>query len=137
MKGALPPSSIDTFFTVDAHCRISALPTSVEPVKENLRTSGLSVSSLPIPRESVVVTTLKTPAGTPASSASTARASADSGVSEAGLMTTGQPAARAGPALRVIIAFGKFQGVTMPTTPTLCLMVRIRRSGRWVGMTSP
>jgi hypothetical protein len=137
MKGALPPSSIETFLTVEAHWRIRVLPTSVDPVNENLRTSGLSVNSSPTLRESVVVRTLNTPAGTPASSASTASASADRGVSEAGLMTTGQPAASAGPALRVIIALGKFHGVTMPTTPTLCLMVRMRRSGRWVGITSP
>ena len=47
MNGALPPSSSETFFTVDAHCAISSLPTSVEPVNENLRTSGFCVSSRP------------------------------------------------------------------------------------------
>ena len=31
---------------VGAHCAISSLPTSVEPVKVSLRTSGLEVSSL-------------------------------------------------------------------------------------------
>ena len=48
MNGALPPSSSETFFTVPAHCAISCLPTSVEPVNVNLRTSGLVVSSSPI-----------------------------------------------------------------------------------------
>ncbi len=37
-----------------------------------------------------------------------ARASADSGVSSAGLTTTVQPAARAAPTFLVIIALGKF-----------------------------
>ena len=44
MNGALPPSSIDTFFTVPADCSTSILPTSVEPVKVILRTSGLAVN---------------------------------------------------------------------------------------------
>jgi len=35
----------------------------------------------------------------------------------AGFTTTGQPAARAGAHLRVIMAFGKFHGVIAATTP--------------------
>src|SRR3546814_1484159 len=50
-KGALPPSSSEIFFTVEAHCCISSLPTSVEPVKESLRTIGLEVISPPIRSE--------------------------------------------------------------------------------------
>src|ERR1700760_4135995 len=42
MKGALPPSSSETFLTVFAHCFMSSLPTSVEPVKVNLRPRGFS-----------------------------------------------------------------------------------------------
>src|SRR5512146_487402 len=121
MNGALPPSSSDTFFTVLAHCCISSLPTSVEPVNVNLRTSGFVVSSLPIGPE-VPVTTDSTPLGMPARSASTHNASAEYGVWLAGLMTMVQPAASAGPALRVIIALGKFQGVTAAHTPTGCLI---------------
>src|SRR5439155_6044117 len=41
MNGALPPNSSDIFFIVPAHCCISNLPTSVEPVKVNLRTIGV------------------------------------------------------------------------------------------------
>src|SRR5713101_5905189 len=48
MNGALPPNSSDIFFIVPAHCCISNLPTSVEPVKVNLRTIGFEVSSPPI-----------------------------------------------------------------------------------------
>src|ERR1700738_1078146 len=48
MNGALPPSSSDIFFTVPAHCAISFLPTSVDPVKVSLRTVGFDVISPPI-----------------------------------------------------------------------------------------
>jgi hypothetical protein len=43
MKGALPPNSSDSFLTVPAHCCISNLPTSVEPVKVSLRTIAFEV----------------------------------------------------------------------------------------------
>src|SRR4051812_6833322 len=136
MKGALPPSSSETFLTVLAHCFMSSLPTSVEPVKVNLRTIGLDVSSFPIgPAEPV--THDRTPFGTPARSASSHSASAEYGVMDAGLMTIVQPAASAGPALRVIIAFGKFHGVTAAQTPIGCLMTTMRRSGDCAGIVSP
>src|SRR5450830_1457482 len=69
IKGALPPSSSDNFLMVGAHCAMSRRPTSVEPVKDSLRTTGLEVNSPPMARGSPV-TTLKTPAGTPARAAS-------------------------------------------------------------------
>jgi hypothetical protein len=47
MNGALPPNSSASFLTVPPHCCISNLPTSVEPVKVNLRTIGFEVSSPP------------------------------------------------------------------------------------------
>ncbi len=137
MNGALPPSSSETFFTVVAHCAISCLPTAVEPVKENFRTSGFWVSSRPTSLARVVVTTLNTPLGRPARSASSARASAESGVSSAGLITKAQPAAMAGAALRVIMALGKFHGVMAVTTPIGCFSVRMRLPAAWVGITSP
>ena len=55
----------------------------------------------------------------------------------AGFSTTGQPAASAGPALRVIIAEGKFQGVMAATTPIGSFSTTIRLSGAWPGMVSP
>src|SRR5215467_13710060 len=67
MKGALPPNSIEVFLTVAAHCSISSLPISVEPVKLRLRTVGFEVISPPISLEPPV-TQEKTPAGTPARS---------------------------------------------------------------------
>jgi hypothetical protein len=63
------------------------------------------------------VTTLKVPAGKPAFSTKAARASAENGVSSAGLATQTQPAARAAAVLRTSMAKGKFHGVMKPTTP--------------------
>ena len=136
MKGELPPSSIETFLTVPAHCSRRIFPTAVEPVKDSFRTMGFPVSSPPT-AEDGPVTTLKTPAGIPARVASSPRASAESGVDEAGRATTVQPAASAGPALRVIMALGKFQGVMEATTPTGSFVTTILRSERCVGITSP
>ena len=95
---------------------MSTLPISVEPVKLSLRTSALPVISPPI-AVALPVTTLNTPLGTPARSASSAKASAENGVAVAGFSTMVQPAANAGPHLRVIIAAGKFQGVMAAHTP--------------------
>ena len=70
-----------------------------------------------------------TPFGIPARSAKTPITSADSGVSLAGRATKAQPAAKAGAALRVIIALGKFHGVIEAATPIGCLITVIRLSG--------
>src|SRR5712672_283121 len=76
MNGALPPNSRESFLTVPAHCSISNLPTSVEPVKVNLRTVGFEVISPPISFEPPV-TQEKTPFGTPARSANSHKARAE------------------------------------------------------------
>ena len=73
----------------------------------------------------------------PARSASSASASAESGVCSAGLQTIVLPAASAGAALRVIIAEGKFQGVMPPQTPTGCLSTTMRVSVCCAGIVSP
>jgi hypothetical protein len=73
----------------------------------------------------LVGSTLTTPSGTPASARMPATASAVSGVSLAGLRTTEQPAASAGPILRVAIAAGKFHGVISTLTPTGWRVTRI------------
>ena len=73
-----------------------------------------------------MVTTLTTPAGTPASSSRPARASIVNGVSWAGLTTVVHPAAMAGPILRVPMASGKFHGVMAKTGPTGCFIVTKR-----------
>ncbi len=48
MKGALPPSSKESFLTVEAQSAISCLPMEVEPVKLSILTIGLCVRTLPM-----------------------------------------------------------------------------------------
>src|SRR5687768_5065273 len=136
MNGALPPSSIDTFLTVEAAFWMSTLPTSVEPVKVIFWTSGLAQISSPI-SAAEPVTMLTTPLGKPTSSASAPQARPEYGVCEAGLTTAVQPAASAGPIFRASMDDGKFHGVIAAMTPTGCLMVMMRRSAHGDGTTSP
>ena len=56
--------------------------------------------------------------GRPASRASSAKRSALSGVSSAGLSTTVLPAASAGASFHAAIVSGKFHGTIRPTTPS-------------------
>ena len=139
MNGALPPSSREIFFSCGAHWAISSLPTAFEPVKPSFRTVGFDVISTPISAASSAapVTTESTPGGRPASSASAATASAESGVCSAGFSTIVQPAASAGADFRVGMAAGKFQGVIPAVTPTGSFSTTIRRSGLGGGIVSP
>ena len=117
---------------VEAAILYSSLATAVEPVKVTFFTEGFShISFATSLTFFCVVMILITPSGMPALLASceialknypcserkdqqtSAKASAVKGVSAGGLITVVQPAARAGPNFRVIIADGKFQGVMM------------------------
>mmetsp|Transcript_5514 Transcript_5514/g.9227 ORF Transcript_5514/g.9227 Transcript_5514/m.9227 type:complete len:203 (+) Transcript_5514:937-1545(+) len=139
MKGAFPPSSKDNLFTVSAQSAASLFPTNVDPVKLSFRTASDSHRTLPTPgvfaRDDV--TTCSTPGINPASSATLAIAMADNGVSSAGFTTIVHPAARAGASFLVIIAEGKFQGVTAAQTPTGCFIVIRRLEETLLGMTLP
>ena len=125
-NGALPPSSIEALTTVLADSASRVRPTSVEPVNDTLRTRSSASSAEAIAPDRRDGRTLTTPPGTPASARIAAIASAVSGVSEAGLRMTVQPAASAGPILRVAIAAGKFHGVMSRHTPTGWRMTRMR-----------
>src|SRR5215467_5754896 len=83
------------------------------------------------------VTQENTPFGTPARSANSHSARAENGVAVAGFSTIVQPAAKAGPALRVIIAAGKFHGVIAAHTPIGSLVTTIRLSEACAGIVSP
>ena len=64
-NGALPPSSIDVLTTLSAAWASRIRPTSVEPVKDTLRTRGscsIAETTLPELRDG---STLTTPAGHP------------------------------------------------------------------------
>ena len=130
IKGAFPPSSKLSLVRLSAQERTKNLPTNVDPVKLIFLTIGLEVRAFPISGASfrAPVTTLNTPAGTPASSASVAIASADSGVVSAGFKIIQLPAANAGAALRVTMAEGKFHGVIPAQTPIGCFITKIRES---------
>ena len=92
------------------------LPTSVEPVKQTLRTSGWVTNRWPT-TEPLPGSTVNTPSGRPASSASSAIRIAVRGVISAGLSTTVLPAASAGANPQPAIGIGKFHGTITPTTP--------------------
>ena len=98
--GLLPPSSSEIALTSDSPtARSSDLPTSVEPVKAILSTPGWRASASPMTAPGPV-TTLRTPSGSPASAASSARRSAVSGDWLAGLSTTELPVASAAPSFQ-------------------------------------
>jgi hypothetical protein len=88
--GFLPPSSIETFFSVADAAR----PTAVEPVKEIMSTRGSVVIGAPTSGPKPVIT-LQTPFGRPASSSRRARCKVEAEVISLGLTTHVQPAARA------------------------------------------
>jgi hypothetical protein len=113
----LPPSSSVTRLIVSAAPRAIPRPTSVEPVKAILATSGCSTSRWPQTRPGPT-TTFSTPSGIPASSAIRSSSIAVSGVSSAGFKTIVLPAASAGATFQEAIVSGKFQGTISPTTPS-------------------
>ena len=91
-------------------------PVGPEPVKTSTSTSMECASASPTTAPSPQ-TTFSTPGGSPASSASSAiRTSVREAVS-AGLRTTEQPAANAGPSFHAPIIRGKFHGTMAATTP--------------------
>ena len=117
MNGALPPSSIEQLITLSAASREQDAADLGGPGEGELADPRVVQHRRHLAPDLREVSTLTTPSGTPASASSSAIASAVSGVSAAGLSTTVQPAARAGPILRVAIAAGKFHGVMSTRTP--------------------
>ncbi len=98
----------------------------MDPVNETLRSRASASNRELTDAGDVVVTTLTTPGGIPASRASSPNTIVLKGASSAGLRTTVQPAAAAGATLRVAMASGTFHGVisrqqpTGPFTVTMC-----------------
>src|SRR3984957_11111434 len=111
-----PPNSNITGLSSRPQAPATSLPDGVEPVNDTLSTPGLVTSARPtsVPPGS----TLKTPGGSPALSATSASSSASSGVSGDGLSTTVLPAASAGTYLNADSVCGTFQGMIAATTPT-------------------
>ena len=113
------------FFNPSEQIFATSFPTLVLPVKVTFFTNGcrhrlsLKVGVL----SKLVGNTLNTPFGNPAFSARYASDRTEKGVSGDGLTTIVQPAASAAPALRKIMAIGKFQGTSATATPIGCLTV--------------
>ena len=95
-------------------------------MNESFRSRGSLISGSITEPDDELVTTFSTPGGRPAFARISASASIDSGVCFAGLTTIVQPAATAGPILRVPIASGKFHGVIRRQGPTGCFIVSSR-----------
>src|SRR5208283_4574773 len=117
-----PPSSSDTRVMLSIAALPTSLPTSVDPVNATLLMPGCDASGAPASGPSPV-TIFTTPFGQPTFNSNSPRRSAVSGVSSAGLSTTVQPVASAGPIFQAAIIHGKFHGIIAPTTPTGSLRV--------------
>ena len=100
-------------------------PVVVSPVKATLPTPMWPAIAAPAEPPGPV-TTLSTPAGMPASRASSPIRRAVIGERLAGLRMQVLPAARAGPSFQLAMSSGKFQGTIRPTTPIGSRRVRSR-----------
>lgn len=91
-------------------------PVAGEPTNTTFLTAGLEMAAWPVvwPKP---LSTLMTPLGRPACSASAATASELSGVSSEGLSSTALPAAMAGATFQPQVNTGAFQGVISSSTP--------------------
>ncbi len=92
------------------------MPTSVEPVKAILSTSGWLTTCAPV--SPAPVTMFTTPGGRSASRQISASRIAVSGVVSAGFSTTVLPQASAGAIFHAAISSGKFHGMIWPQTPS-------------------
>ena len=128
--GACPPNSSESGLTCFAAPSINFFPTSVEPVKEIFRQSGLSRNSCPISAAEPAMS-WNTAVGKPAVSTHSAKTDAHNGVRLAGFKITVHPAASAGATFLTASTSGKFQGLIAPTTPMGVLMIKWRFSSTW------
>src|SRR4051794_4127839 len=116
MLAPFPPSSRETGARWVAADAITSRPVADEPVNVTRSTRSSAVSEapagLPCP-----LSTLRTPGGNPASTASLPRSVTEAGVSSDGLMMQVLPQAIAGAIFHVAIISGKFQGLIAATTP--------------------
>ena len=129
MLALLPPSSSVTRFTWSAQPAITCVPTSVEPVKTILRTSGWVTNRSPT-TEPLPGSTWNTSVGHARLRAPARRAGWRSAASSsAGLSTTVLPAASAGAKPHAAIGIGKFHGTMTPTTPSGSWKVTSRPPG--------
>ena len=124
----LPPSSRQVLASLRAAASLTARPVAAEPVKLTRSTSWWSTSAAPASDPSPC-TTLSTPAGTPASSANSARNDADAGVCSDGFRTAALPQKIAGSAFQATLGSGVLKLVINAATPSGCRIVSTVRCG--------
>ncbi len=117
MLADLPPSSAETGVRLAAAAAMMAAPVALEPVKVIRSTRGSPVSGPATSSPPYPCTMLRTPSGSPASSASSPNRAAVSGVCGAGFSTTVLPKASAGATFQVASMSGAFHGLIAETTP--------------------
>jgi len=110
--------------TVGAAARATSIPARVDPVKDTISTSGCSLSAAPTVGPSPC-TRLKTPAGTPAASQTSAKIWPVKGATSDGFSTMVQPTASAGATLQLIWLIGQFHGVMKAQTPIGTFSIRV------------
>ena len=113
MFGLLPPSSSEIFFTLARGEPHDLLAGGRLAGERDLADPGCAAIDAPAVPPGPV-TTLRTPAGMPASSASSPRRIAVSGVYDAGFRIAVLPAASAGATFQAAISSGKFHGTISP-----------------------
>ena len=121
----MPPSSNDSGTMFGAAAAAMSPAVGTDPVKDIRRMPGCALSAAPASGPSPC-TTLKTPAGRPASAVMSASSDAVSGAHSGGLATTVLPAARAGPMRQVASISGAFHGVIIAVTPAGSQVIRSR-----------
>ena len=109
-SGDSPPSSNDSGTMLGAAAAAMTPAVGTDPVKHSRLMPGWAVRGAPADSP-LPWTTLKTPAGTPASAMMSASRLAVRGAHSGGLRITVLPAARAGPIRQVASISGAFQGV--------------------------
>ena len=112
-----PPSSRHVFASRRAAASLIARPVAADPVKLTRSTSAWSTSAAPASAPSPC-TTFRTPAGTPASSASAARNDADAGVCSDGFTTEALPQKIAGNAFQATLGNGVLKLMISAATPS-------------------
>ena len=116
IAGFLPPISTISGRSGRVSCRVRAIswPASAEPVKA---TPSMSAPTSARPVASSPWTRLRTPGGSPASTASSAISPVDHGVSSAGFITTVLPVTSAPLLMPTASANGKLNGQITAKTP--------------------
>ena len=136
-NGALPPSSSATFFTVPAHCAMSSLPTA-RRARERQLAHLVVAGELAADGDRIAGDHVEHARGNAGALRELRHGQRRVGRLRRGLARrTCSPRRAPAPALRVIMAAGKFHGVIAATTPIGWRSTMMRLSAWCPGMMSP